>query len=94
MRRKSIHLGVANGLENAKVLLDKVLEDKEKFQVIEVMACPGGCIGGGGQPYSTDLDRVRARMQKLYTIDATETLRVAFVTDGDAVIELMQEIAG
>ena len=48
---KSIHLAVANGLQNAKTLLDKVIADSEKYQVIEVMACPGGCIGGGGQPY-------------------------------------------
>ena len=39
---KSIHLGVANGLVNAKVLLDKVMEDKEKFQVIEVKMADGG----------------------------------------------------
>ncbi len=47
----NIHVGVANGLKNAKMLLDKVKAGKEQFHVIEVMACPGGCIGGGGQPY-------------------------------------------
>ena len=47
----NIHVGVANGLTNAKVLLDKVKAGKEPFHVIEVMACPGGCCGGGGQPY-------------------------------------------
>ena len=47
----NIHVGVANGLTNAKMLLDKVKAGEEQFHVIEVMACPGGCIGGGGQPY-------------------------------------------
>ena len=47
----NIHVGVANGLTNAKILLDKVKAGKEQFHVIEVMACPGGCVGGGGQPY-------------------------------------------
>ena len=46
----NIHVGVANGLTNAKILLDKV-KAGEQFHVIEVMACPGGCCGGGGQPY-------------------------------------------
>ena len=46
----NIHVGVANGLTNAKILLDKV-KAGEQFHVIEVMACPGGCFGGGGQPY-------------------------------------------
>ena len=46
----NIHVGVANGLTNAKILLDKV-KAGEPFHVIEVMACPGGCVGGGGQPY-------------------------------------------
>ena len=45
---RSIHVGVANGLTNAKVLLDKIISGRDHFHVIEVMACPGGCIGGGG----------------------------------------------
>ena len=48
---QNIHLAVANGLTNAKILLDKVKAGHEQFHVIEVMACPGGCCGGGGQPY-------------------------------------------
>ena len=54
----NIRVGVANGLENAKTILNKVKAGKEQFHVIEVMACPGGCIGGGGQPYPAEGFRV------------------------------------
>ena len=43
-----IHIGIAHGLKNARTLLEKVREGKEQFHAIEVMACPGGCIGGAG----------------------------------------------
>lgn len=46
-----IHIGIAHGLKNARTLLQRVREGKEQFHAIEVMACPGGCIGGAGQPY-------------------------------------------
>jgi iron only hydrogenase large subunit-like protein len=80
----NIHVGVANGLTNAKVLLDKVKQGKEPFHVIEVMACPGGCVGGGGQPYPPEgfhiLDpRLLAkRAAALYAIDAGKQLRKSY----------------
>lgn len=95
---KSIHLGVANGLENAKILLDKVIEDREKFQVIEVMACPGGCIGGGGQPYPPeelkvlDPELLRKRAQALYSIDSGKKLRKSY--ENPAIKELYDEFLG
>ncbi|MBN2193320.1 MAG: hypothetical protein JW751_10935 [Polyangiaceae bacterium] len=45
-----LHVGVANGFVNARKLLDMVVKGEKESHVIEVMACPGGCIGGGGQP--------------------------------------------
>jgi iron only hydrogenase large subunit-like protein len=84
----NIHVGVANGLTNAKVLLDKVKEGKEKFHVIEVMACPGGCCGGGGQPYPPegvkvlDPDLLRRRAGALYAIDGKKTLRKSYENPG------------
>ena len=41
------------------------------------MACPGGCIAGGGQPFSTNPERIKARMQLLYALDQSEHLRTA-----------------
>jgi len=81
---QNIHVGVANGLQNAKVLLDKVVAGQEKFHVIEVMACPGGCIGGGGQPYPPeglkvlDPGLLRKRAAALYAIDSGKTLRKSY----------------
>jgi iron only hydrogenase large subunit-like protein len=75
-----LRVGVSNGIENAKHLLDAV-ERGEQFHVIEIMACPGGCIGGGGQPYPPRGYRVldpallRARASALYSIDGAKTLR-------------------
>jgi iron only hydrogenase large subunit-like protein len=94
----NIHVGVANGLTNAKILLDKVREGKEPFHVIEVMACPGGCIGGGGQPYSPPgmkvLDPIllRKRAAALYAIDSGKQLRKSY--ENPAIEEVYAEFLG
>jgi iron only hydrogenase large subunit-like protein len=78
---KVLSIGVANGLHNARALLDKVVRGEKQFHVIEVMACPGGCIGGGGQPYPPggtkvlDPELLRLRAQALYQIDEGKQLR-------------------
>ncbi len=46
----SIHVAIAHGMKNARVLLDEIREGKSKYHFIEIMGCPGGCIAGGGQP--------------------------------------------
>ena len=80
----NIRVAVANGLENAKTILDKVKAGKEAYHVIEVMACPGGCIGGGGQPYPAEGFRVldpellRKRASALYAIDTGKKLRKSY----------------
>ncbi len=70
-------VAVASGLTNARALLEQLRAGRKDLHFIEIMACPGGCIGGGGQPIGTELDAVRARMQALYTIDATEPVRLS-----------------
>jgi len=74
-----LELGVAvvSGLGNARKLLNELQAGRRDLHFIEVMTCPGGCVGGGGQPYGTDLDAVRTRMQALYKIDRDETLRTS-----------------
>lgn len=80
----NIHVGVANGLTNAKILLDKVKAGHEQFHVIEIMACPGGCVGGGGQPYPPegvkvlDPELLRKRASALYSIDSKKKLRKSY----------------
>jgi iron-only hydrogenase group A len=74
----NVGVAVVNGLGNAKKLLDAIRSgEKKDLHFIEVMTCPGGCVGGGGQPYGTTHEKIRKRMQTLYTIDACETLRVS-----------------
>jgi len=76
---QGIELGiaVANGLGNACKLLDQIRAGRNDLHFIEVMTCPGGCVGGGGQPLKTNHQAVRTRMQSLYSIDAQEAIRTS-----------------
>ena len=85
-------VAVASGLGNACRLLDQIRAGRNDLHFIEVMTCPGGCIGGGGQPIGTDADRLRARIQSLYNIDAQETVRVSH--HNEAVQRLYAEFLG
>lgn len=95
---RAVHVGVANGLTNAKILLDKVREGREQFHVLEVMACPGGCIGGGGQPYPPegvkvlDPELLRKRASALYSIDKGKVLRKSY--ENPAISELYDSFLG
>lgn len=79
----TINVAVANGLKNAKSILEKVKEGKKQYHIVEIMACPGGCVAGGGQPlveagkysYPLDPDMIKKRQQALYTIDEHKTIR-------------------
>ena len=71
-----IHIGIANGLKNARILLERIREGKEQFHAIEVMACPGGCIGGAGQPYHHGNSSIlKKRYDAIYREDANKTIR-------------------
>lgn len=66
---KTLRLAIVNGLGNAKLLIEKIKSGKAHYDFVEVMACPGGCIGGAGQPVSRD-PKVRAKRTKgLYEND-------------------------
>jgi iron-only hydrogenase group A len=70
-----VRVAVAHGLSNAATLLDNIQTGKSHYHFIEIMTCPGGCIGGGGQPRYTD-DAVRlARIQAIYKEDAGKKIR-------------------
>ncbi len=78
---KTINIAVSNGLNNAKILLDRVVSGEKDYHLIELMACPGGCIGGGGQPYPPedyhvlDPEVLKLRAGALYEIDKAKTVR-------------------
>ncbi len=69
-----VKVGVAHGLHNSRKLFEAI-EAGEDFHFIEVMTCPGGCIGGGGQPRYTDNDVRMKRMQAIYAEDEGKSLR-------------------
>ena len=70
-----VKIAVASSLSQARKLMDKVLSGEADYHFIEVMTCAGGCIAGGGQPLNTDIERIKARLQSVYAIDAKKELR-------------------
>ncbi len=71
-----INIGIAHGLGNARKLLDDIKAGKSQYHAIEIMACPGGCIGGGGQPYiHGDSSILKARQKAIYQEDAGKKIR-------------------
>lgn len=71
----TVKIAVAHTLKNAKILMDKVRAGEADYHFIEVMACPGGCIGGGGQPQPVNAEIRAARTAALYSVDELKTLR-------------------
>jgi NADH-quinone oxidoreductase subunit G len=71
-----VKVAIASGLGNARKLLEAIRAGEANYHLIEIMACPGGCINGGGQPYSNDHEDILAkRMSVLYTEDKNKILR-------------------
>ncbi len=71
-----LNIGIAHGLANARKLLNDVRAGKSKYHAIEIMACPGGCIGGGGQPFHHGNSEIlKKRASVLYAEDAGKPIR-------------------
>jgi len=66
---ETLKLGIVSGLGNARKLADKIRKGDIKLDIVEVMACRGGCINGGGQPITDDRTSVRKRSKGLYDND-------------------------
>jgi NADH-quinone oxidoreductase subunit G/[NiFe] hydrogenase diaphorase moiety small subunit/NADP-reducing hydrogenase subunit HndD len=66
---------VAQGLKNAKLICEQIKRGESPYIFIEVMACPGGCIGGGGQPIPTNDEIRMKRIQAIYEIDKNKPIR-------------------
>ncbi|MDP4281071.1 MAG: NADH-dependent [FeFe] hydrogenase, group A6 [Bacteroidota bacterium] len=88
-----INIGIAHGLGNARKLLEDIKEGRNHFHAIEIMACPGGCIGGGGQPYHHgDSEILKKRAAALYREDANKPIRKSH--ENPFIIELYKEFLG
>ena len=70
-----LKVAVAHSLSNAAALLDRIKAGQAQYHFVEVMTCPGGCIGGGGQPRFTTDEKRRARIQAIYKEDEGKELR-------------------
>ena len=71
-----LKVGIAHGLGNARKLLEEIRRGESEYHAIEIMACPGGCIGGGGQPqHHGNQEILKARTKALYMEDCGKTLR-------------------
>jgi NADH-quinone oxidoreductase subunit G/NADP-reducing hydrogenase subunit HndD len=75
---KKLRVGVLNSIGN----IEKVLSKLADYDYLEVMACPGGCIGGGGQPIPTTAEIRKKRMAALYQDDKKRLIRNSFENNG------------
>lgn len=88
-----INACIVSSLGNARKIMDEVAEGKSKYHIIEIMACPGGCVAGGGQPYHKgDYDIIKKRTAGLYNIDSTKKLRKSH--KNPTIISLYEEFLG
>jgi NADP-reducing hydrogenase subunit HndD len=87
-----VKVAVAHSLKHARSLLDKIRSKEADFQFLEVMCCPGGCIGGGGQPIPTTNVERKERIRAIYEEDADMSLRKSH--ENPAVQTLYEEFLG
>ncbi|MFA7170879.1 MAG: [FeFe] hydrogenase, group A [Candidatus Paceibacterota bacterium] len=74
---QKVRVAVVNGIANAQKILSELRDNPHLYDYVEVMACPGGCIGGGGQPLPTDREIRKKRAAGLYSIDKEKKVRLA-----------------
>ena len=87
-----LKVAVTCGLANARALLDRIASGQEQYHFVEIMACPAGCISGGGQPRPTDRERIAARARALYEQDRLKPKRQAH--QNPVVLQLYREYLG
>ena len=74
---ETVRVAVVNGLANTRELIEKVKSGEAKYDIIEVMSCRGGCIGGGGQPFPNDMAARERRKNAIYDCDRVQALHNA-----------------
>ena len=86
---QEVRVAVANTLANAKILAEQVLHNESPYQFIEIMCCPSGCIGGGGQPYGTISKTREIRLDSTYRVDSNMSIRKSH--ENPAIIQIYQD---
>jgi NADP-reducing hydrogenase subunit HndD len=88
-----IKIGIAHGLGNARKLLEDIQAGKSEFHAIEIMSCPGGCIGGGGQPYHHgNASILKKRQMAIYREDKNKAIRKSH--ENPYILKLYEEFLG
>lgn len=94
---KEVKAVVAHGLGNAQIVMDEIKNGKADYQFVEIMACPGGCIMGGGQPIRSSKERATIDIRKLradclYSIDEKSTIRKSH--ENPVVLKIYEDYLG
>jgi len=87
-----LKVAVAHGLMNARTLLEQIKNGTCPYHFIEIMGCPGGCIGGGGSPMPTNTEIRKQRMRAIYSEDEALTIRASH--DNPLIKQLYREYLG
>lgn len=88
----SLSLCVCSGLKGARDVLEKIKRGEAHYDAIEIMACPGGCVNGGGQPLRQDMEQIdviKARQKGIYDIDKNKLVRIS--CDNEEIKELYHD---
>lgn len=91
----TIRLCIASGLSNARKILEMIKKGEANYDAIEIMACPGGCVNGGGQPIRLDMEQVdviKARQKGIYEIDKHKSKRIS--CDNEEIKQLYKDYLG
>lgn len=89
---KTVRVAVTSGLGNARSLLEDIKAGRRQYDFVEIMACPGGCSGGGGQPIHDGEERALSRGSKLYALDGENRMR--FSHENPEVKKLYEDFLG
>ncbi len=90
---QELKIGIASGLGNARKILEDIRDGKANYHAIEIMACPGGCIAGGGQPYHHGNDEIiKKRREAIYQEDRNKKVRKS--NDNKEILELYKNYLG
>jgi iron-only hydrogenase group A len=90
---RTVRVAALSGLGNARKVLEKIVKGEEHYDIIEIMACPSGCVNGGGQPYTHNRDEViEQRISGLYQIDRNTSVRKSH--ENPSIQKLYQEFLG
>ncbi len=88
----TLKVAVAHGLSNARAIMERVRRGEADYHFVEVMCCPGGCIGGGGQPIPTTTEERMRRIEGIYEADRNLPIRKSH--ENPAVVALYKEFLG